>query len=258
MLKSNEFIRLVSVERMKLRGTAAWWLTLAGGALLPALYLTGFLTHSRRLAALTGNPWLLLFDKEWQMLSFLLPLYIVLVTSFVVQVEHRAGGWQLLLSLPIHRSTVYFSKLFLIIGIVLGCYGIFILLSLGTGTITQLVYPHLSFFRYTPPWETTLDRAGRSFFSTLGLLALQYWISLRFKNFVLPLGIGIAGTISGMIVIHHWKGQDFYWYAQPALSLMESSHATHFLLGKSEWLSLGYFLILTLGGCIDFMRRRAC
>jgi hypothetical protein len=149
------------------------------------------------------------------------------------------------------------SKLAAILLLIPGCYLLFIVLSLLAGIILNWFYPVLTFFSFSPGYRMILFTAARSFISLTGIIAFQYWISMRFKNFIVPIGIGIAGIILSGMIIHHWKYEDFYWYLQPSLSLIHRPEkAGKFFLIKAEWISLLYFCVFTAGHYIDFMRRK--
>ena len=40
---------------------------------------------------------------------------------------------------------------------------------------------------------------GLSFVASLGIVGIQFWLSFRFKNFIVPLGIGMTLVIVGLI-----------------------------------------------------------
>ena len=50
----------------------------------------------------------------------------------------------------------------------------------------------------------------------LAIAAIQYWLSLRFRNFVVALGIGFALYITGL-TIRQWEHIDWYPYMYPFL-----------------------------------------
>lgn len=242
-------------EILKLKRTAAWRLTLGGAVLLPVLYFAAYLHDYPSTTIFRGNPWSLLFGREWQALAlFLLPAYIVLMTALVVQVETRTSGWKGLLSLPVSKASLYFSKLLVIICMFAGCFLLFLFFNLSAGLMLAAIHPDLGFSHVAPPWEPILARTGKTFLASLGLLALQYGLSLRWKHFVVPAGIGMAGLLLGMLMIHHWKYQDFLPYAEPALSLL--SRETGWQMQRIEWISLGYFLLFGLLAFLDFVRIR--
>lgn len=259
IITSNTLWLLLRTELMKLKRTPAVWLTVSGAALLPCAYFIGFINHMDQMLTMTSNPWSYLFAKQWNMLAFLLlPLYAVLITSLVVQTEYKAKGWKHLLTQPVKRSTAFFSKLITILLLIICCCILFVILSLLAGVLLNWVYPGLKFFVYSPDYPGIFLTAAKSFISLLSIIAFQYWLSLRYKNFIIPVGIGMAGIILSGIIIHHWKYEDFYLYLQPSLSLIhrpESADTFHLI--KAEKISLVYFFLLTLFGCMDFTRRKS-
>lgn len=183
--------------------------------------------------------------------------FLVTVTGFLMQIEHKAIGWKQLLTLPLNKGAIYVSKLFIIVLTVILCYGLFILFTLSAGVVLNLIHPGLKFLSYSPEFALIFLITLKSFISTLGLISFQYWLSLRFKNFIIPIGIGIAGIILSFIIMNHWKYEDFFLYLQPALSLLHRPKATtDFILAKNEWISMIYFLIFSLTGYFDFIWKK--
>lgn len=258
IIASNPFSLFMYTELIKLKRTSALWLTLAGAALLPAAFFIGYLNRIDGMLAAQGNPWTILFAQEWRMLSFLLLLlYVILVTSLLIQVEYKARGWKHLLILPVKKSTIFIGKLVMIFFIVLSCYLLFIVFTLLAGYGLNLIYPGLKFFKYQPDYATIITSVFKSFISILGIMALQYWLNLRFKNFILPIGIGLAGVILSAIIINHWKYDDFFVYAQPALSWMyRTKTSTSYFLARAEWASILFFSVLIVFSYIDFTWKR--
>lgn len=150
------------------------------------------------------------------------------------------------------------SKLCITLLTVITCYVFFILFSLLAGLVLQLLHPDLPFFAYRPEYGMITRTAVASFVSTLGIIAFQYWLSLRFRNFILPVGIGMAGIIGGMIVLHHWKYEDFYFYLHPVFALIRRLKSPgDTTLASTGWLAMGYFVLFSLAGYFDFRWKKA-
>jgi hypothetical protein len=66
------------------------------------------------------------------------------------------------------------------------------------------------------PWRQLSTIAIKMFASTLGIVAIQYWLSLSFKSFVTPIGIGMA-LLTGGLMIRQWEYISYYPYMHPLL-----------------------------------------
>jgi hypothetical protein len=56
------------------------------------------------------------------------------------------------------------------------------------------------------------------FLGTMGMASIQFFISQQSKNLILPLGIGIAGLISFMILVQGWQYAPYHPYGYAILS----------------------------------------
>ena len=97
--------RTLAADALKLRRTAALWLALGGGALPVLLNFLIFYFKGKYLVKPGENPWLNYVGMSWQTASvLLLPMFVVLLTGLVVNLENRAGGWKHLLAQPVGRG----------------------------------------------------------------------------------------------------------------------------------------------------------
>ena len=58
--------------------------------------------------------------------------------------------------------------------------------------------------------------AGKMYLSILGITALQFAMSIRIRNFITPLAIGMALMIGGFM-IRQWEHIAYYPYMHPML-----------------------------------------
>ncbi len=61
-----------------------------------------------------------------------------------------------------------------------------------SGVLANLINPEFTFLHRSIDWETILRLNLKTYVSILGISAIQYWLSLRFNNFVAPVGIGLV------------------------------------------------------------------
>jgi hypothetical protein len=53
------------------------------------------------------------------------------------------------------------------------------------------------------------------FISVLGISAIQYWMAVRFRNFILSFGVGFGAMIASMIVSGKWEKAIYIPYLYP-------------------------------------------
>ena len=246
---NNSFINCFEAEWIKKRRSFASWLVLAGGFFVPLIVTLIFIFYPKNLLSVhAGNHfWGIIFQKSWQMMAFmLLPMGIVLAVSLIVQLEFKNNSWKQVHTTPASFSSIYFSKLAVLIVMLLQLFLLF-----NVGIYLSAVIP--SFFHSNIPFPTYPINAGyfiranaNYFIICLPMVAIQFLLSLQFKNFLVPVGVGLALTVGGLIALS-WK----YIYMIPS-----SYTALYFLQTKDNatpahnlqlW-SLFYFVIFILLG----------
>lgn len=245
-------------ELLKLKHTFAFWLCIIGAGFIPIIYFVYYLIKHESLIPTEGtNPWdKFLTDQIMSAASLLIPLFIVLITSLIVQIEHKANGLKYLFSQPIPKWSVYFSKLTIVLCSVLTTYILFFLLMLLMGLSVGAIHSELELLEFTPNYEFPIKLLFRSFIASLSIIGIQFWLSFRFKNFIIPLGIGMVLVISGLIVFQAKEAQ-FFPYAYNRLSLFslaEENNAFNWFPNFSV-LSLLYLISFSIIGYVDISNK---
>ncbi|MGB3464214.1 MAG: ABC transporter permease [Cyclobacteriaceae bacterium] len=244
-------------ELLKLRNTFAFWLCIIGGSFIPVIYFIYYLVKFESLIPQDGtNPWdKFLTDQIMSAASLLIPLFIVLITSLIIQVEHKANGLKYLFAQPIPKWSVYFSKLTVVFASIIATYILFFAMMLVVGLTVGAIHSELRLLECSPIFDFPIKLLFRSFIASLGIVGIQFWLSFRFKNFIIPLGIGIVLVITGLIVFQAEEAQYFpYAYNRLSLFALASESDTFQWFPSFSALSLTYFLIFSVSGYIDISR----
>lgn len=252
------FTKSVQNEALKLKNTFAFWLAVISALFLPAIYFIYYVVKYKSLIPASGsNPWeKFMVDQIMAAASLLIPMFIILITSLIIQVEHKSSSMKYLFSLPIPKWSVYFGKLTVSAGLILFTYIVFFLAMLAAGALVGLIHKELNFLEYFPSYEKPLKLLFRSFIAVLGIVGIQFWLSFRIKNFIIPLGIGMVLVITGLTI---YRAQEsFYFpYAYNMLSLFSiNNEGTSITLWfpKVSLLSLCYFMVFSILGFLDIRR----
>jgi lantibiotic transport system permease protein len=246
---NNAFINCFAGEWLKKRRSFASWLVLTGGFFIPFVTIIVFLAYPKQLLSVhaSGHFWGLMFEKSWQSMAFmLLPMGIVLAVSLITQLEFKNNTWKQLHTTPVSFGNIYFAKLAVLLVMLLQLF-----LFFNIGIYLSAVIP--SFFNSSIPFPKYAMDAGyfltgnaEYFIVCLPMVALQYVISLQFKNFMIPIGAGLVLVVGGLIALS-WK---YAFTIPPAYT------ALHFLQTKNNmqtphnlllW-SAGYFVLFSLLG----------
>ncbi|GAA4377635.1 ABC transporter permease [Hymenobacter koreensis] len=245
--------RAVASDALKLKRTAALRLTLASGALPVLLSFLIYYFKGHLLLKPGQDPWSAYILGSWQSAAgLLLPLFVVLLTSLLLNVENKASGWKHLHAQPVGRGAVFGSKLLLLLGLNLLAQLVYVALLLTSGWALGLLRPELHFHDHSIPFQGIGTLFYHTFIATLGLLAIQYVASLLWKSFVAPVALGMGATITALVLMR-WEHIDWIPYAAPLLSLGSAKKAQVTLqvagtLSNAEWISLGWFAVVLLVG----------
>ncbi len=214
------FIRSLTADAIKLKRTPILWIALLGG-----LFVTGlvFLIHYfsvNEILKPDTNPWIFYCNFGMTFVSLLLVVpFVVLVSSSVMFPEHRAESAKYLYSLPLRKSQFYFSKLVMVLGIIALTYLIFFTGHLLSGWLLGFLRPQYGFHEYAPQTGHFAKILFHSYLSVLGVAGLHYWLSVRWKNFIIPIGIGLCGYIISVILsmVQRWDMAVYFPYAYPGM-----------------------------------------
>lgn len=253
--------RTLAADALKLRRTAALRLTLLSGALPVLLTFTIFFFKGYVILKGGGTPWPRFISTAWQTAgTLLLPLFVVLLTSLVVNIETKATAWKHLYAQPVGRGAVFGSKLLLILALNAAALLLFVGLLLGAGWLLGVLKPTLGFQTHAVPFGAVGWMLLRTYVATLGLLAVQYIVSLYWRSFVVPVGVGMGAVVAAFALLQ-WEHVSKIPYAQPFLTaismratkggVLEVAHD----IAKHEWYSLAWCGGVLLGGYLLLYRR---
>lgn len=85
-----------------------------------------------------------------------------------------------------------------------------------SGNILAGLHPDIDFSKYAIN-GTIIISSLKVFVASLFILILQFVISYNFKNFIIPIGTGVIGTV-GTSMLLSWQHSDLIPYALPMLA----------------------------------------
>ncbi|RTQ45899.1 hypothetical protein EJV47_24020 [Hymenobacter gummosus] len=250
----------LAAERIKLRRTAALRLVVGFAAAPVLIIFAVFYFRGATLLTPGQSPWVPYLHNAWRTeVTLLLPLFAVLLTSLVVQVEHRAGTWKHLLAQPVPRRTLFVGKLLTVLGLSLLAQTLHAALLLLTGWLLTVLRPELGFQHYATPLAPLAAAVLRIYAGTVGIVAVQYVVSLAWRSFVVPIALGLVGTVLALTVLRIAHA-DLLPYGAPLLTWHSFEADGPALrvptaLARHEWLSLIWLLLVLLAGPA-WVRRR--
>lgn len=246
-------------EILKTKRSAAFWVCFLGSGFIPAIFT---LMYSLRpkvfVPRFKVQPWESHFIHGWQAFSaFLLPMFVILVCSMIVQIEYKNNTWKQVFASPQSVGNIFFSKYSTILLMILFLFVMFNIFMFGGAILANLIHKEYSFLSNSMQFDLLLKMNIKTFVSLLGIISFQYWLSLRIKNFIVPIAIGLALLITAMI-IQQWEHIYKVPYAYPFLTFISISGGG--LKGKlfqnHELNSIGYFATFSLLAFLDMRYRK--
>jgi len=241
-------------ELLKTR-TASFYLTLIGAAVGPVMYLLNILLDEGESDSLKKDPLNAIFKILSEMNgTALFPLFVILICTLLPQIEYRNNTWKQIFASPQTKVNVFLAKFMnvhLLMLVFLIATHVFMLLAV---VVINFIKPALNLFEHPLNGSAVLVNAANAYILVLAICAIQFWLGLRSRNFIVPIGIGFALWLAGTIMTVQYKSNLVFYFpysfnAFPVSTKLKSQ------LTQIAWTSLGYALLFLIVGFFDFRRR---
>lgn len=180
----------LAIELRKEKRTGVIPVLLAVGILGAAYAFVNFLVRKDTLLNLPLAPMDVLLTQLYGMIMILNMFGIIVAACMVYNMEFNGNAIKKMYMLPMSVPGMYFCK-FLILTVMLLVAVVLQNLALMKIGMTEL--PQGTF-----EMGTLVQFAAYSFITAMPVLSFMVLISSRFENMWVPLGIGVAGFLSGM------------------------------------------------------------
>lgn len=252
-----QFFLVVRATFFTLKRTRAVWLAIVAPIFIVCLRIL-FIVKGEEIRHAWDN-WMEANYSFWT--GIILLLTMSLDIALVVDIDRSAHIWKQLFALPISRTSVYFAKFIVAIALTFFSGILLFLLSLIVGYIFALVNPKLGFTFYDPDipyylWVILLETVA-SFF----IIAVYLCVSMLAKNFILPVSLGIMGSVVNLVAYDSTIAQKFspWMYALDVARILAKTPQTQAYLGWPLPIILAISvlgsLLLILLGVVEFNRR---
>src|SRR5687767_9895589 len=241
-------------ELLKTR-KASFYLTLIGAAVGPVMFLLNVLLDENEIDPSQKDP----LNAVFKILSdmngtALFPLFVILICTLLPQIEYRNNTWKQVFASPQTKVNVFLAKFMnvhLLMLVFLIATHLFMLLAVAG---INFIKPALNLFEHPLNGITVLVNAANAYILLLAVCAIQFWLGLRFRNFIVPIGIGFALWLTGTIMAVQYKSNLVYYfpYSFPAFPVSTKLKSQ---LTQVAWTSLGYALLFLIVAFFDFRRR---
>lgn len=245
------FINSFQSEWLKRKRSLASWIVIGGAFFTPLIILTARIKNHAILPKLylEEDFWRKSWNQSWESMEvFLLPIGIILATGLITQIEYKNNAWKQVHATPQAFTTIFAAK-FLVILLML--IQVFVLFNIGfylSAAIPALIFGSVSLPSAPIPFADFWNANVNFFVDCLPILALQYLLSLQFKNFLVPVGLGFAIWFFGVGLLS-WEYSHFLPYNHGAINYMTAAgHIKREVFIGLEYLALAYFAVFILAG----------
>ena len=128
------------------------------------------------------------------------------------------------------------------------------------GAVLGLAHGELKLLEYTPELLPFVKLLLRLIISVIGILAIQYCLSLFFRNTIIPISIGTFLMIVSNLIAKDWEYSVYFPYASPIRFFYDLNELItpdiYFGLRGAEITSLVTFIIVSIIGVIVFKTKK--
>lgn len=255
-----DFIHSLQSEWLKKKRSLASWLVLIGAFFTPSIVLMSRIKNAGKLSAVyvSNDFWLKLWNQSWESMSvFLLPFGIILAVGLITQIEYKNNTWKQLHATPQRYSTIFFAKfavilIMLVEALVLFNVGIYL-----SAVIPSILFSNLPYPTAPIPYAYFLRGNINFFLDCAPILALQYLLSLQFRNFLAPIGTGFILWFLGVGMLP-WEYSYLFPYIHGTIDFLVSSGQFHRKIPpvNIQLLAVIYFVVFTMASYILYVRKQ--
>lgn len=250
-------LKLIYIEHKKTKKSFAFWLTIFGVMVIPAIVGLVMLLKPAPFVPSPGiNPWKALLINDFTgVSSFLFPMYVIYLIGLLGNIEYKSSNWKKLFVLPVRKESLILSKIAYVLLNVFFAILLFGVYVLFFGLLAGIVHPELKLLQFFPDFGLFIWLVYHLFLSIIGIAALQFILSMFFENILITLAIGLFLLVGSLIAAGYgWEYIEFVPYAathQFAAGIMKNES----WLTKPELVNLGFF-VLVVGFCLFFFKRK--
>lgn len=183
-----------------------------------------------------------------------LPLFFVLASTLLIQIEVRNNTWKQVLTSPQSYFNILLAK-FSVVQVFGFLFMVtFNLYMLIGAALTDGIF-NLSYLSYLERWPELLKINMMAYGATLGVSALCFWLALRSKNFITPIAVGFLLWLFGPTIAFEfkWAHADKYVFALPFTVVSPRFEADRVL---HQLLSVGYGVLFFGLAYLEFVMQR--
>jgi len=194
------FIKLLKSDLLKLNGSFIFSIVLIFPFII--VILANVLTYSicKSTMMIEGiNPWMILARYLYLLIAFMLPIILSLLSYQVNMIEIRSNGYRQLFTMPFPKILIYFSKISLLVILLICIIIVIFCLNVVSGFVLQQIKPILVFNKYFIFDQMTLYYV-KLFVTMLSIVLIQFNLSFFIRNILISTGLPLILIILGVFI----------------------------------------------------------
>ncbi len=253
------FVHAFHCEWLKKKRSLAAWLIVVGSVFTPAVVLIANLANRDDLPKIYASEdfWRRLWTNSWESVAiFFLPMGAILATSLITQLEFRNNAWKQVHTLPLNHASLFFSKLSVILVMLVQFVLLINVAIYVSAVIPALLLGDVSYPPASIPYVDFLIEDAWYFVDCLPIVAVQYAASLRFSNFLVPVGVGFVAWVAALAALP-WQYGFAIPYTYCMYDYLEDRPGKSTIIPDADFHSwaIGYFVLFTIVGYWMFANR---
>ena len=178
------------IELRKEKRTGVIPVLFAVGVLGAAYAFVNFMVRKETLLSLPLDPMDILLTQLYGMIMILNLFGVVVAACTIYNMEFKGNAVKKMYMLPVSVPSMYLSKFVILTALLIFAI---VLENAALARIGMVELPHGAF-----DMRSLIDFSLYSFITTMPTLSFMLLVASRFENMWIPLGVGVAGFLSGM------------------------------------------------------------
>jgi hypothetical protein len=242
-------------EILKTKRTASFYVTIVAAAISPIIFILDIVFDGispKNKSTIFSK----MFTEGFLMTGFVVfPMFVILISTLLPQIEFKNNAWKQVFTSPQTKGSVFAAKFINIHLLILVFLVANHLLVFLAAFILHLSEPSWNVLGQPINGYNIFTQVLNSYVTVLALGTFQFWLGLRFKNFIVPIAIGISCWFLGSMLVLDANSvyAKYFPYSFHVYGVFPKYKAQ---LNAIEWTSVAYAVAFLTLGFIDFSRRK--
>lgn len=247
------FTQVLKAEFQKTKNSWGLTLSLLGPLAVLLIMTIGFISQADT-ATNETNPWIDFAKFTFQFFFFLYPLFAALVAFLLSNIEHKNRGFKQIFTLPAPKFYFYGSKVLILLFWILSSLVFAGILLYFCGQLLGWIVPAYGFHEYSIVPATYVFLV-RLYITLISIIAIHFFLSLYWDNFIVAVGSAVFLLITGLIMYGNWKYAYLFPYSFPIQHWMEYNQGNTQVWNRESWISLIYTITFFSAGYLLISRK---